>query len=266
MYKYSKLHFFLAAILFATAANSAAESVILAEGWTDLDGDFARENFMQDMEPDPPETPFVRSIVDVANSSGDGLWAYESSSDIGLLELKVFGEINNDGVGKSNIETGILRSSATLDDVITLESTLPGDYDVTFELDVNGDITEVSGDGRGFAAINFGPADGFDTFDSNLYNGGPVSDTLSVTRTFNGTVDADIGASLIFTVLSVDPGGIVTGALNNTATLRLIVPDGVSVGASQSGTFNTVIAPVPVPAALPLFVAGLAALGYRRRR
>ena len=259
---------FVAACLFFTLSclDASAESQIVASGYTDLDGNFIRENVMEDREPEPPATPFDRSIVDVTAGTPGGLWSYEASSDIGLLELKVFGEINNDIEEKSNIEVGILNARAELDDVITLESTLGTDYDVTFELDVDGEITENGGDGRGFAQINFGPSDGFDTFDSNLYHGGTISDTLSVTRTFNGTVEADIGAMLIFTILEVDPNGAVTGALNNTATLRLILPSGVTVVASQSETFNEVIAPIPLPGAAWLLALPLVALARSRTR
>ncbi|MEQ8663101.1 MAG: hypothetical protein RLW62_19980, partial [Gammaproteobacteria bacterium] len=56
----------------------------------------------------------------------------------------------------------------------------------------------------------------------------------------------------------------ISGQLDNTATLRVILPEGVSIAASESGTFEQVI--VPLPAALPLMLTAIGSLAWRSRR
>jgi hypothetical protein len=245
--------------------SARADSRIVASGFTDLDGNFIRENVTRDSEPVPPSTTFNRSIVSVHAGDPNGVFEYSASSDIGLLELKAYGKIDNTGQdGKSNIEIGILSAGARLDDVIMIESAIADPYDVTFELAVDGILDIAGGDAFGFASINFGPTNGLDSFDSSRYDtNGAFTDLLSVTKTFTGNVEADIGAFLSFSIAQIDPGAIITGQLNNTATLRLILPEGVSVASSQSGTFGVVI---PIPATLPLFIGALGLLGFIRRK
>jgi hypothetical protein len=261
----------LGVLLSAVSLSAQAVSQIRASGYTDLDGNFVRENVTSESEPNPPDTPFDRSIVSVQAGDLNGPFYYSASADIGLLELKVLGKIDNTAQGaKSNAEIGVLSATARLSDVISLQSDLSTPYDVIFELEVDGIMSILGGTANGFAQINFGPTTGADTFDSNFYNtNGAFTDTLSITRRFTGNVDADIGASLTFKIDAVDANAIITGAMNNTATLNLILPQGVSIAASESGTFGIPIAPVPLPSALPLFLFGLAATvvnGLRQKR
>lgn len=257
-------------LLACFSLSAHAVSQIAAAGYTDLDGNFVRENVTADAEPSPPGTPFDRSVVAVQAGDPNGAFYYSASADIGLLELKVFGQIDNTAQdAKANGEIGVLSARAELDDVISLHSDLATPYEVTFELQVDGILSIVGGSANGFASINFGPTSGADAFDSSFYSSdGAFRDTLSVTKTFTGNVDADIGALLSFTIFAVDPNAIITGALNNTATLNLILPQGVTIAASESGTFGVPIQPVPLPAALPLFLTGAAvtlAGGFRRK-
>ncbi len=258
MYKHTAYSMLFGLLMITCSFSARAISQIEASGFTDLDGNFIRENITKDSEPNPPATPFDRSIVAVQAGDPNGLFYYSSSADIGLLELKVFGKLDNTAEsGKSNREIGVLHARAELDDVISLQTDLTDPYDVTFELNVDGllSISGVDSIAGGFAAINFGPTSGADAFDSSFYaNNGAFSDTLSVTKTFTGNVDADIGAFLSFTIFAIDPNAIVIGEMNNTASINLILPRGVSLAASESGTFGVTI--VPVPGALSLFLLG----------
>lgn len=248
-------------LLSAVSLSAQAVSQIQASGYTDLDGNFVRENVTSDSEPNPPNTPFDRSIVSVQAGDPNGPFFYSASADIGLLELKVLGQIDNTAQdAKSNVEIGVLSATARLNDVISLQSDLNTAYDVIFELQVDGVLSIAGGTASGLAQINFGPTTGLDSFDSSSYStDGAFADTLSVTRRFTGNVDADIGALLNFTIRAVDANAIITGAMNNTATLNLILPQGVSIAASESGTFGIPIAAVPLPSALPLFLVGVLA-------
>ncbi len=267
---YKRIIFSLLFGLFSTSWSliAQADSQIVASGFTDLDGNFIRENVTRDAEPNPQDTPFDRSVVNVEAGDPNGQFYYSASADIGLLELKVYGKMDNTaGNAKSNPEIGILSARAELDDVISLQTNLSTPYDVTFELNVDGILSILGGNASGFASINFGPSNGFDGFDSSFYsNNGDFSDTLSVTKTFSGNVDADIGAFLSFSIFAIDPNAVIIGEMNNTASINLILPQGVSLAASESGTFGVTI--VPLPAAWPLFLLGAGMTltkGFRRK-
>ena len=143
---------------------------------------------------------------------------------------------------------------------------------MTLELIVNGSITAGAGSSASAnSVLQFGLDPGTNTFDSNLYGVGPISDTLSVTKTVSGTeINMDFAAFLSFVVREVAPGDTVTGLLNNTAFIKLTLPQDVIVTSSQSGTFGVPIPqPVPEPQTLVLVAAGLVLLAgarFRRQR
>ncbi|MCP5145288.1 MAG: hypothetical protein H6978_10790 [Gammaproteobacteria bacterium] len=254
--------------LTVTSLQAGAAASIRASGYVDLDGDFIREYNSLEQEPAVSGDPFLRSIVSVHETQAN-VFEYFASCDIGALELKVFGTLNNSSANAlASIELGILDARATLEDVITLESLSPDPYEVTLELHVDGLLDIAGGGARGSASLHFGPEPGLDSSDfSNYLTSGVINDTLSVTRTFTGTVMASLGAALNFRIYQIDAGAVMTGQLNNTATLRLILPENVTVAVSESGTFNQVITPVPLPAAMPLFaVAALGVFSKARRK
>ncbi len=241
------------------ATTTAAE--IVAAGSTNFGPGICTGTSSQvDREPNPPGSAFTRSWVRV-NEVGAG-YEYAASSDIGLLELKVYGQLDKT---EDDIECGVVNAQARLNDVVTLQSDSPDNYDVTMTLDIDGTITIMNGNARGGASIAFGEVGTLRARDFGSYaTGGAVSDQLSVTRTFNGDVDVNITASLFFTISEVLAGGFVEGRLDNTASLRLHLPPGVTIHDSESGTFNVVITPIPIPASLLLFAPGLFALGLLR--
>lgn len=254
--------------LFGVWVPLSHAAYIQAYGSVDLDGDFTADSSREDGEPLIPDAEFTRSRVSISDLGLN--YTYISSADIGSGELSAYGMLDNsDGSIGSNFETGVLSVAARMYDVISLESTLSGDYDVTFELNISGMLDMDGGSGAANASLFFGPNPGLDSYDSRRWTtSGSINDTLSITRTFNGNADADIGANLFFSIYSIDPGAIMIGDLSHTAVLTMILPDGVSVAGSESGTFleSINVTPVPVPAALPLFAVGLGGLGVCTRR
>ena len=196
-----------------------------------------------------------------------GLFAYSSSADIGLLELKVFGSLSNNTANPlGNGETPLLQVRSEVRDVLTLSSATTDPYTVSFELDVDGSVTG-SGSALANAFIDFGLLGGAHGNDSGAYVVGLIDDTLTVSRQVSGTtVDVDFTASLNFAIFGVNAGSTVTGALDNTATMRLILPPGVTLSNSASGTFGVPIPVVPEPASWALWLAGLAWMAWLLQR
>ncbi len=213
-----------------------------------------------DTEPSVAGDPFTRSKVAVSRAGSD--FAYASSADIGLLEMKVFGQLSS-ADAQSSIEIALLSSSARIQDTISLATVDPlTPYEVTFELDVDGVLDFDGGAGRAQASLNTGPFSG--QFDSWITSAsGLVDETLSVTRTFQGDVDVTVTTSLFLNLFEIGAGANISGQLDNTATLRVILPQGVSIAASESGTFNQVV--VPLPPAWPLVLGPLVVLRARKQ-
>lgn len=255
----------------ASAALGNAKSGLEAAGKVDLDGfgPNAPQSSKIDTEID---LPFDQSVVTVADAQ-PGLYEYFASADVGNLALKVAGSLTNSGASDvSDVEVGLLRASSEVRDIITLTTTRTDSFDVTLELIVNGNIAAGAGSlARANSVLQFGTNPGTNSFDGNLYGPGAISDTLSITKTVSGSeINMDFQAFLSFSVLQVAAGDTVTGELNNTAIIRLILPQDVTVTSSQSGTFGVVIpTPVPEPQTFLMMAAGILLLigaGVARRR
>ena len=210
--------------------------------------------------------PFPVSQIMVGDAA-PGVFAYSASADIGLQELKVFGSLSNSTANAiGNGEVVLLQVRSEVRDVLTLTSVLSDPYTVTFALDVDGSVSG-SGSAIANAVLAFGVLGGSRANDTGAYLSGPISDTLSVSRTVSGpSVDMAFAAALNFAVFSVDPGSTVTGALDNTATMRLILPAGVRLESSGSGSFGVPIPAIPEPGTWALLLAGLGVLGRAQRR
>ena len=236
-------------------------------GTVDLDGR---------LRPSPPVStenefeislPYTRSVVGISDS-GTG-FEYFSEADIGNQTLRIFGSLTNttsaDLVGDG---LAIMNVRAQLRDTLTLVSALPGKQLVTLDMAIDGALSYASGipiRPLVNAQLFFGPV-GSATNDSNSYNlPGAIDDVLSVTIEVEGTTDVFIDALLSFAVFYARPGETITGSLDNTARLTLTLPTGVTLAASTSGTFGEVLAPVPLPGALPLLVSALLLPKLRRR-
>ena len=241
---------------------------IEATGRVDLDGfgPAAPLSLQVDSELTPP---FTRSFVSVADAQ-PGFFSYASSADIGNLALRLTGSLsNNSSGGYGDREVPVMTVTAQVLDVITLSSPVPDPYDVSLQLVVDGTITSTSGtDIAGAnALLQIAPVGDSSVTDGSYYGIGPIADTLEVTRTVAGTsVDLALNAFLSFNVLTVDVGSTVTGDLANTALLRLVLPPGVTVSNSASGTFGVPINPVPEPQTYALWLCGLGLVAWTARR
>jgi hypothetical protein len=209
-------------------------------------------------------TPFTRSFVSVAQSGTvPDPFQYSASADIGTLELKVFGRYTNGSSSPvGNGEVPFMRVSSHARDVVTLASPSSGTFEVILNLKVDGSI--VTSGGSPLLLANASLESSL-VNDSRTYGLQTVDDTLSIKRILSGpTADMEVEAFLSFNVLRVDPGVTVTGDLGSTAKLELVLPPGVSVVGSSSGTFAM---PIPEPRTYALMVAGLlfVALTVRRR-
>ena len=85
-----------------------------------------------------------------------------------------------------------------------------------------------------------------------------------MTRAFQGDVDVTVTTALFLNPFEIGAGATLSGQLDNTATLRVILPRGVSIAASESRTFNQVL--VPMPPAGPLVPGPSVILHARKQR
>ncbi|MCE2917265.1 MAG: PEP-CTERM sorting domain-containing protein [Rubrivivax sp.] len=251
--------------LAAQALDPTVETGLEVTGFVDFDG-FGPLPPVSSQKQSVVTLPLPVSQIAVADSL-PGSFDYLSSADIGLLELKVYGQlINNSANPIGDGETAALNVRSEVRDVLTFNSNIVGPYTITFELDVDG---QVSGNGQAIANafLDFGLFGGTHGTDSGGYSFGIVNDTLSVSRQVTGaTAMMDFTAWLSFAVFRVDAGSSVTGALDNTATMRLVLPPGVELTGSASGTFGVPIPAIPEPATWAMMLAGAAWVAARSLR
>lgn len=252
----------------ALALPSDENVAIEARGRVDLD-DLGPQPAISNLVESEIAEPFNRSVVSVQDEQ-TGLFSYFSSADIGNLALKVSGSLTNSGSGLiGSGEVAILQAVAEARDIVVLTSTRTDPYQVTLELVVDGSLSTPSGS-TAFAnsSIKLNEAGKLGVFDSGLYTNGEVNDTLSVTRTVSGPeVTLELETLLSYNVFRVGAGATASGDLSNTALVRLILPDDVTISSSSSGTFGVPIAAIPEPSSMMLSAAGLLLLaGVARKK
>lgn len=221
-------------------------------------------------------SPLARDAVTVADARA-GVWEFSAVSDISVPKLAIFGSLDNSAGGALSGPFGgevpLMRVNASLNDTISITAPSADPYVVTAELEIDG-VLKVSGsDGVVNALITMDPVDrlGVTKFTSYSSDLTVVDDKLPISFQFTGDAHFDLRSSLFFFVSHVDAGATVLANFSNTAIINLtvttldgtVIPD--VVVSSDSGHFG--VAPVPLPATLPLLAVSLLgmAAGARRR-
>ena len=214
----------------------------------------------------------ARTIVSVAEES-PGAWKYAATADIGTPKLQVFASLDNSSGGDlGNVELPLLISNASLRDTITITAPSADPYIVTAEMIIDGVMQGLGSNARVNALLTMTPAGKLSLTGNKSYTGNlpAVNDVLTVERQYTGDAVFDLTSSLFFSVTQVDAGASILADFSNTAlvklSLRTVAGDPIEnfTLTSESGSFG--VAPVPVPAALPLLLSAVVTLGWRGSR
>lgn len=219
--------------------------------------------------------PLARTDVSIAGAL-PGVWEYAATADITVPKLAILGAIDNSSggplAGPFGGEVPLMSVNATLRDTISITAPTVDPYIVTAELVVDGVLNVAGSDGRVIALMTISPIGQLSATQTRTYasSGIITDDTLPISFQFSGDAVFDLTSSLFFFVRFVDAGATVLADFSNTAIINLVIttvggePIPNVVITSESGNFGS--APVPVPAALPLLLSALAAVGWARRR
>lgn len=262
----------MVAMLLVACANAAlAMPAMRVSGRAEIDGVFFPfDSSLSDQETGTPD--FARPAIEVSDSS-PGVWSYLARVDSTVPKLQVAGTLINDTAAPiGDIEIGALNAFASYTDTITVSPGFSDPYLITINMVVDGVLQIDGSNSRAAASLTISPVGKLQSNDfSNYTTSGVVNDVLSAQYQFVGDAEFDLVSTLQFGIQRIDPGVTVSGDFSHTAIINLVVtnlngdvlpPQDFTVS-SDSGFFAT--APVPVPAALPMFLAGLAALGACRR-
>lgn len=262
----------IAVALAGFTSVSPAAPQMRVTGRVDANGDAVFESNQTDSETGNPE--FNRSAISVADADNNGLWRYLARVDSTVPQLQVSGSLeNNTGELLDSIELGLLSTSARYVDTITLSPQITDPYLVTIDMVVDGLLAIDGSLSRAAAGLIITPAGQLQSFDfQNYTSSGSVQDVLSAQYQFQGDAVFDLDTSLQFSISRLDPGITASGDFSHTAVINLILTDlngnplpedSIQVS-SDSGFFQT--APVPLPAASLLFLAGLTGLIANAKR
>lgn len=216
--------------------------------------------------------PLARTSVSVADEA-TGAWKYSALADITTPKLQVFGALDNSSGGTlGDFEIPLLISNATLRDTITITAPSSDPYLVTAEMLIDGVLQGAGSNATVNALLTIAPPASLSQTQSKSYTGNVtvVDDVLPITQQFIGDAVFDLRSSLFFAVSRVDAGTNLLADFSHTAIINLSVttlggdPIENAIITSESGQFG--VAPVPVPAALPLMLGGLAGMALRLRR
>ncbi len=267
---YSKLHRSVAAaalVLFSGIVQAAPSIIVNGRAGPELAS--PAPSSQSDEE---AGTPLARTSVSVADEAPSE-WRYFALSDITTPKLQVFGSLDNgsaDPIG--NFEIALLAANATLSDTITIAAPSQEPYLVTAEMVIDGVLQGSGSNAMVNALLTISPVGALSQTQSRSYTGDVtvVDDVLPITQQFVGNAEFELSSALFFFVSRVEAGVSVLGDFSHTAIINLTVttlggdPIDDVIVTSGSGSFG--VAPVPLPATLPLMLAGVAGLALRLLR
>ena len=76
----------------------------------------------------------------------------------------------------------------------------------------------------------------------------------------------ELTTQMFYGIYGLAAGATAFGDLSNTAHVRLILPEDVTIASSSSGTFGVPIVPIPEPGSMMLSGAGLLLLAAVARK
>lgn len=270
--KINSTHFIIALVLSGFTSIALAAPQMRVSGRVDANGDTVLESNQTDIEAGTPA--FNRSAISVADADNGGLWRYLARVDSTIPKLQISGSLeNNTGNPLDSIELGLLSTFASYRDTITLSPQITDPYLVTIEMVVDGLLSVDGSNSRAAAGLVISPQGQLQSFDfQNYTSSGSVQDVLSAQYQFEGEAVFDLDTSLQFAISQLDPGVTASGDFSHSAVINLVLTDlngnplpedSIQVS-SDSGFFQT--APVPLPAASLLFLAGLSGLFANAKR
>lgn len=270
--KINILPFIIALVLSGFTSFALAAPQMRVSGRVDANGDTLLESNQTDIETGTPS--FNRSAISVADADNGGLWRYLARVDSTIPKLQISGSLtNNTGNVLDSVELGLLNTFARYVDTISLSPQITDPYLVTIDMVVDGLLTIDGSTSRAAAGLIITPVGELQSFDFQNYTSpGSVHDVLSAQYQFQGDAVFDLDTSLQFSISQLDPGVTASGDFSHSALINLIItdlngdplPDNSIQVTSDSGFFQT--APVPLPAASLLFLAGLTGLFLNAKR
>ena len=238
---------------FVTAASLGTDGCLGVSGFNcHSDGEFNNG---------PLSDPRAEHAGTLIPTSMDFTGTVSGHADISMGTLSSNGAVTSNPSDPSSqgLDGGVIFGNSSFNDNVTFTNSLIGDFDVTINMYVSGNIVTDGATASAGAFLNVAGQTDFGSY----FNDGPIDDVLTATVTLTNSDTINISGSVSYSVDEY-PGGAANTDLSVSAYFELILVD-EAVFISESTHFLT--APVPVPPALQLFIAGVASLiGLSRRK